>query len=215
MPYTLSDFFEINSNVVPVSGEDYYVDNTNLFFTSSSTILNSITSIISNNNNLYSLYLNEFDSLSSIKFNEPNLVNFTSSTNLTFISAVDVGVSNLVVSGSNFDFFGIFYSPKIETIDIRNCSNTPQYAFFGNIGLSSIFVSETTFNSTNWINLNNNNISSENLDTMLNTLCSSRTESDLSSLHIYIDNPRVNTTASEPATASLVERGAVVSIRVL
>ena len=210
--YTISDFFDVNSNAVPVSGEDYYVNGTSLFFASSSTILNSITSVIAVGNNLSSLYLSEFDNLSSVRINEPNLVNFISSTNLTFISAVDIGVSDLVVSGRNFDFFGIFYSPNVKTIDIRNCSNTPQYAFFGNSSLSSIHVSDVTFNITNSINLNGNNILSENLDTILNTICSSRIELDLSTLNIYINNPHLNTTASAPATASLVERSASVSI---
>jgi hypothetical protein len=213
--YTLSNFFKINSNAIPVSGEDYYINGTNLFFASSSTVLNSITAIVSNGNNLSSLYLSEFDNLSSLQISEPSLVNFTSSSNLTFISASDIGVSDLVVSGSNFDFFGIFVSPKVKTIDIRNCSNTPNYAFFYNLSLSSIYVSDVTFNTTNFINIYSNNILSENLDTLLNTICSSRTEPDLSMLNIIIDNPQVNTTASKSATASLVERGATVTISII
>ena len=210
--YTISDFFTVNTNAVPVSGADYYVDGTSLYFATSSTILNSITAMVANGNNLSSLYLSEFDNLSSIKINEPNLVNFVSSTNLTFISANNIGVSNLVVSGSNFNFFGIFVSPQVKTIDIRNCSNTSAYAFFNNSSLSSFYVSNATFNAMSNINFYNNNISSENLDTILNTVCSTRTESDLSMMSIYINNPQLNTTASAPATASLVARGAVVSI---
>lgn len=210
--YTLSDFFAVNSNAVPVSGADYYVDGTNLYFSTSSTILNSITAIVSTGNNLSSLYLSRFNNLSSIKINEPNLVNFESSTNLTFISATDIGVSNLVVSGSNFNFFGIFESPLVKTIDIINCYNTQAYAFFNNLSLSSFYVSDATFNAMSNLNIYNNNISSENLDTILNTVCSTRTELDLSMMVIYIYNPQLNTTASAPATASLVERGAAVSI---
>lgn len=210
--YTISDFFTVNSNAVPVSGTDYYVNGTSLYFSTSSTILNSITAIISNGNNLSSLYLSEFDNLSSIKINEPNLVNFISSTNFTYISAIDIGVRDLVLSGNNFDFFGIFYSPKVKTIDIRNCSNTPVYGLYGNSSLSGFYVSNATFNAMRNINMYGNNISSENLDTILNTVCSTRTESDLSMMSIYIRNPHLNTTASAPATASLVARGAVVSI---
>ena len=210
--YTISDFFDVNSNVVPISGEDFYVNGTNLFFATSSTALNSITAVIAVGNNLSSLYLSEFDSLSSIQINEPNLQIFTSNTHLNFISAVNVGVQNLVVSGSNFGCFQIFYSPNIRTIDIRNCSNTPYYAFFGNISLSSIYVSRYTFNTTNIFTIYDGNLTSENLDTILNTICSSRIESNLSQMQISINNNQLNTTVSAPATASLVERGAAVSI---
>jgi hypothetical protein len=212
MPYILSDFFRVNSNAAPIYGEDYYIDGTNLFFATSSTALNSITALVANGTNLSSLYLNEFDSLSSIQINEPNLVNFSTSTRLTYISAENIGVSDLVVSGSNFDLFRIFYSPKLRTIDIRNCSNSPDYMFINNLGLSSFYVSNTSFNTIRNLYMYNNNITSENLNTILNTICSTRVESDLSLVNITINNPYLNTTASAPATASLVERGATVNI---
>jgi len=212
--YTLSDFFD--TNIPAVYDQDYYVDYKSLRFQLSSTYYQQLTALTCNNKGLCALDLGNLPNLSSVSIREPSLVQFQSSTNLTYISAENVSVPNLVLSGGTFTYFGIFYSPALQSIDLTNVKSIGNFVMvINNYQLSEINWGNSLNTVPTFLILGSNNLSNETVDTLFSSICAVSGNTDLTGKTITVSNPNSGTNTGYEALTALQDEGASISVSVI
>lgn len=210
----LSDF--LTPNIQAVYDQDYYVDGKTLKFQLSSDFFRRITSVKSENKGLCALDLFNLPNLTAISIREPNLVQFSSSTNLAYISAEDIGVSNLVLSGGSFDLFAIFFSPNLKSINLEKVNSLgDSVLLFYNYQLSSITWGNSLKYVPSYMVLNNNYLNNETINTLYSSICSVSGNSNLASISIFLTNPFSGTETGYIALTSLQNAGANINVTVV
>ena len=212
--YTLTDFFD--TNIPAVYGQDYYVDYKSLRFQLSSTYYQQLTALTSNNKGLCALDLENLPNLSSVSIREPNLIQFNSSTRLTYISAENINVPNLVLSGGRLTYFGIFFSPALESIDLTGIESVGNFVtLFNNYQLSEINWGNSLNIVPTFISLSDNNLSNETIDTLYTSICAVSGNTSLAGKFISISNPNSGTETGYQALTALQDEGATINVTVI
>jgi|LakMenEpi03Aug12_release.lakeMendotaPanAssembly.Ray.scaffolds.fasta_scaffold227317_4 hypothetical protein len=216
----LSSFFSPLSSTgsTPLTGRegiDYVIDGKNLFFPLSSSLLTNTTKVQSFSPNISSFYGNKFGALTAIEIGAPNITNFSSSTNLRFISASNIGLSALTLSGGNYEFFGIFVSPTLRSVSLLSLTAGVGAIFtcHSNSNLSSISVNSTSLQGLSACYLFNNNLTNSTIDTFFTVLSGNyRNHNSLGGLYVGLSNPVTGTAIAQSIFDSFRSKSASINI---
>lgn len=208
---SLSSFQSLNA----VEGVDYIISGKSLLFPTNSPLLSSITTIQTTNSGLSTFYGNQLTSLTAVNIIAPNLTVFVSPPNLTHLSAINIGLSSLELSGGNFTNISIVSSNNLRNIDLSRVRGniSTNLNLSNNVNLSSLNIGSTPVLSLTGIRslvFNNNNLDQQFLNSFFTSLCAAflTTNDILSVLNFYVANTNLNSNTLCAAFNFFTNRGA-------
>jgi len=193
---SLSSFFSTPiSQTNLVEGVDFVIDDKNLYIPSNSNLLSRINTITTTSTGLSTFYGNNLTNLSAINIVSPNLQTFTSPPNLSILSAVNIGVTDLALSGNRFTSIEVLSSPNLRTIDLLGVRDSvgPTLRLTSNTSLSAINTRTNTVSSLSTVVFTRNNLNATTIDTIFTALSASYSNRSFISLSanlsFFVANP--------------------------
>ena len=199
--YALSDFFDYVS-LSAIEGVDYFIDEKTLFVNNSSFWYHAVNNVVTDTKALCSLNLSNFENISSIQTFDPSLstLSLPYSTKVNRISAGNLNVTSLSITGLNFDYLMLFACPQLSSINLQNTNNIQTLVLAYNGALSDIIFYPYNFSAANIvrnINISGSILTDISCDSLWTSLCTSFTGSNYSNTTITFTNAVTGLSSTE------------------